>query len=55
MGIYNFSENIGESLGPIVFGRMIGVAMGTNIAFLGLVAGLGFLHFLINRKDLKNE
>ena len=54
MGVYNFSENIGESLGPIVFGRLIGVAFGTNMAFLGVIFAMGLLHFIINRKDMNN-
>ncbi|MGN0318336.1 MAG: MFS transporter [Lachnospira sp.] len=56
IGIYNFTENIGESLGPVVFGRLMaaprfGVSAG---AFCGAVSGIGFLHFLICRKELKD-
>ena len=56
MGVYNFSENIGESLGPIVFARLIGAGLGTYGIFLGTVSAMGALHFIINRKELnRNE
>lgn len=57
IGIYNFSENIGESLGPVVFGRLMAASrfgMTTGI-FCGVIAGLGCLHYLICRKELKDE
>ncbi len=54
MGIYNFTENIGESLGPIVFSRLLGVGFVTNMSFLACIGCLGLLHFIINRKDLNN-
>lgn len=52
MGIYNFSENIGESLGPVVFGRLMSSAQ------FGISAGMfclgtavcGGLHWLISGK-----
>lgn len=52
MGVYNFSENIGESLGPIVFARMIGAGLGTYGIFLGAISALGCLHYILNRKEL---
>jgi predicted MFS family arabinose efflux permease len=54
MGIYNFTENIGESLGPIIFSRLLGVGIVTNISFLASISGLGLLHFIINGKDLNH-
>ena len=56
MGIYNFSENIGESLGPIVFARLIGASRMEFGAFLGIITAMGALHYLLNRKELsRNE
>ncbi|MBQ3295994.1 MAG: MFS transporter [Erysipelotrichaceae bacterium] len=52
MGIYNFSENIGESLGPIVFARLIGASLGTYGIFLGVITAMGGLHYILNRKEL---
>ena len=54
MGIYNFTENIGESLGPIVFSRLLGAGFVTNTSFMAVISCLGLLHLIINRKDLKN-
>lgn len=51
MGIYNFSENIGESMGPVIFGSLM---MGPDVwvwTFLGLVTACGALHLGINRKN----
>ena len=55
MGIYNFSENIGESLGPMVFARLVGASFLNFATFLGTIAGLGTLHFVLNRKELKEN
>lgn len=57
MGVYNFSENIGESLGPVVFGRILSANwFGGAAGMLCLgTAGLGTLHYLMNRKELKDE
>lgn len=52
MGIYNFSENIGESLGPIVFGSLMAGPIGHIWAFLGSVACAGATHFALNRKEM---
>lgn len=53
MGIYNFSENIGESLGPLVIGRVVSGAPAA--AFLGIVSACGLGHFLLNRKEMKGS
>jgi len=55
MGIYNFSENIGESLGPMVFARLVGASFMNFATFLGTITGLGTLHFVLNRKELKEN
>ena len=54
MGVYNFSENIGESLGPIVFAGLMArrPLLGAVSAFCGAVAALGGGHFILNRKEL---
>lgn len=52
MGIYNFSENIGESLGPIVFGSLMAGPLGYVWAFLGAVACAGATHFALNRREM---
>lgn len=51
MGIYNFTENIGESLGPVVFGRLMTFTP-INVVFTvfgGTIACLGALHLGINK------
>lgn len=55
IGIYNFTENIGESLGPIMFGRILAAAnfMGSIQLFCSVVAGAGFIHYIVCRKELK--
>lgn len=57
MGIYNFSENIGESLGPVVFGRLMASARLAPAvwAFCGTITGCGFLHFLLCGKEINHE
>lgn len=52
IGVYNFTENIGESLGPIVFSRLISASRGAYYYFLALVAGCCGLHFVINTKEV---
>ena len=54
MGIYNFSENIGESLGPIVFGSLMAGPLGYVWAFLGAVTCAGTTHFALNRKEMRH-
>lgn len=51
MGIYNFTENIGESLGPIIFGGLMfrTPLLGSVIPFSGFMLFLGGMHYLINR------
>ena len=51
MGIYNFSENIGESLGPVIFGNLMVGPLVWVWSFLGAVVACGALHFGLNRKD----
>ncbi|MCR4901446.1 MAG: MFS transporter [Butyrivibrio sp.] len=57
MGIYNFSENIGESLGPMVMGRLM--ATGPSIpwvaGFLAIITGMSSFHYILNKRELKNE
>jgi predicted MFS family arabinose efflux permease len=55
MGLYNFSENIGESLGPVVFGRLMAGTQAGIMAFLGLIVALGGAHFAINGKEIRNN
>jgi predicted MFS family arabinose efflux permease len=54
MGVYNFTENIGESLGPIVFGRLMFATpfLPVITGFLGIITGTNVLHFLLNRGAL---
>lgn len=56
MGIYNFSENIGESMGPVVFGRLMAAPRLTStvFAFCSAIAGCGLAHFLLCGKE-QNE
>ena len=56
IGIYNFTENIGESLGPMVFGRMM---ISANFAtalklFCCIVAVAGFVHYVICRREFRD-
>lgn len=55
MGVYNFTENIGESIGPVIFGKLMFISP-LNLmvsAFGGAVALLGALHMFLNRR-MKN-
>ena len=56
MGIYNFSENIGESLGPVVFGRLMASARLIPAVgiFCSVIAGCGAMHFLVCREEVSN-
>ncbi len=52
IGIYNFTENIGESLGPVVMGQIMFIsplARGV-LPLCMIVTGMGGLYYLINRK-----
>lgn len=53
MGIYNFSENIGESLGPAAFGGLMSSARFEAAAgvFFSILSSLGLAHYLIMRKS----
>ena len=55
MGVYNFSENIGESLGPIVFSRLMTGAASTIVAFLGVVTALSGIHLVMNRREVEKD
>ena len=57
MGVYNFSENIGESLGPIVFARLMAQRplMAAVAPFCAVIAALGGGHMLLNRKELSEK
>lgn len=49
IGLYNFTENIGESLGPVVFGKLA-VFSPRSLAFsgfVGVVAVCSALHLLL--------
>lgn len=55
MGVYNFSENIGESLGPIVFSSLMSQSalFRTLSVFCGGILSLAGGHLALNRKELK--
>ena len=55
MGLYNFSENIGESLGPVIFGRLMAGTPAGIMAFLGLIIALGGAHFALNGKEIRKN
>lgn len=57
IGIYNFTENIGESLGPVVFGGIMETsALKSSVGMFGIViAGMGFVHYIMERKELKGD
>ena len=57
MGLYNFSENIGESLGPIVFARLMAQRplLGAVSNFCGAIFAMGAGHFALNRKELNEQ
>jgi len=55
MGIYNFSGNIGASVGPIIFASLMASSalLRTISIFCGAVLGMGGGHMLLNRKKLR--
>ncbi len=55
IGVYNFTENIGESLGPIVFSRLMGASLHGYTIFLTVIAGCCGLHFAANMEEVKRE
>ena len=58
MGVYNFTENIGESAGPIVIGWLLSRApmMPAVAGFCGLVAALAGVHSVVSRNNtMKNS
>ena len=54
MGIYNFMENIGESMGPVIFGTITAIGGLAAPVFLGIIAVCDGIHFVWNRKELDN-
>ena len=56
IGIYNFTENIGESLGPILFGQLMSATpfAPAMAGFLAAVTGTNGLHLWLNRRDLSD-
>lgn len=53
IGVYNFTENIGESLGPVVFGRMMTMpsfSLALEV-FCGMITGVSALHYALNKKS----
>ncbi len=57
MGIYNFSENIGESAGPIIMAwLMFRTPLFSSVAgFCGIVAALSAVHCIVLRGGKKNR
>ena len=57
IGVYNFSENIGESLGPIVFARLMAQRplLGAVSQFWLVIAAFGGGHMLLNGKELNER
>ena len=53
MGVYNFTENIGESLGPVIFGGLMfrTPLLGSVLPFSGVMALLGGIHYLISTRQ----
>ena len=54
MGVYNFTENIGESLGPMVFSRIMVMEplIASVSSFCAVIAASGVGHMILNKKEL---
>ena len=54
MGVYNFTENIGESLGPMVFSRIMAVEpiFISISSFCAVIAASGAGHWILNKKEI---
>jgi predicted MFS family arabinose efflux permease len=54
MGVYNFTENIGESLGTMVFSRIMAVEplIASVSSFCAVIAASGVGHMILNKKEL---
>ena len=54
MSIYAFTENIGESLGPMVFARLMTLEpiIASVSTFCAVVGALGFGHMIFNKKEI---
>ena len=55
MGVYIFSENIGESLGPVVWVAILSGGSALIYYFLAAVSVLGGMHFALNRRSMQSE
>ena len=57
MGVYNFTENIGESLGPMVFSRiMVMEPLIVSVSsFCAFIAASGVGHIILNKKELTDS
>ncbi len=54
MGVYNFTENIGESLGPMVFSRIMVMEplFASVSSFCTVIVAAGLGHIILNKKEL---
>ena len=54
MGVYQFTENIGESLGAMVFARIMTTepVIASVSSFCAVIGALGFGHMVINKKEI---
>ena len=54
MGVYNFTENIGESLGPMVFSKLMATEplIASVTSFCAVIAASGLGHMILNKKEL---
>ena len=57
IGVYNFTENIGQALGPTVFAKLMSsqVVLFSLSIFNASIAGLVLMYKLINKRNLKGE
>ena len=57
MGVYNFTENIGESLGPVIFGSLMfrTPLLKAILPFSSVMALVGGLHYLSSRKAVGKD
>ena len=54
MSIYSFTENIGESIGPMVFARLMTMEplIASVSTFCAVVGAFGFGHMVVNKKEI---
>lgn len=57
MGVYNFTENIGESLGPVIFGSLMfrTPLLKAILPFSSVMVLVGGLHYLSSRKAVGKD